>query len=112
MITRLRSAGAKKGPEPEDVKIGLIGDEEFAFVGLERIGGVMTYNISNSDNAQFANYINSRDFSSEIAGDVAPEVLEYVNAENSPTGRSLVLVGNEVSGTVSVNEVQAPPVRD
>lgn len=99
---------AKKGPEPEDVKVGMIGDQVYAFVGLERIGGVMTYNISNPENAQFTNYINSRDFSAKIAGDVAPEGLEFVPQQVSPTGRPLVIVGNEVSGTVSVNEYQVP----
>ncbi|TKC16727.1 choice-of-anchor I family protein [Robertmurraya kyonggiensis] len=99
---------AKKGPEPEDVKVGMIGDQVYAFVGLERIGGVMTYNISNPKNAEFANYLNSRDFSSKIAGDVAPEGLEFVAQGLSPTGRPLVIVGNEVSGTVSVNEYQVP----
>lgn len=102
---------AKKGPEPEDVKIGMIGDEVYAFVGLERIGGIMTYNISNPANAKFANYTNSRDFSAKVAGDVAPEGLEFVSAELSPTGRPFVLVGNEVSGTVSVNEVKVDPVK-
>lgn len=97
---------AKKGPEPEDVKVGVIGDQVYAFIGLERIGGVMTYNISNPGNAQFANYLNSRDFSAKIAGDVAPEGLEFVSQDLSPTGRPLVIVGNEVSGTVAVNEYQ------
>ncbi|USK35116.1 choice-of-anchor I family protein [Bacillus sp. F19] len=82
---------AKKGPEPEDVKIGMIGNEVFAFVGLERIGGMMAYNISNPESSQFANYINTRDFSKAIAGDVAHEGLEFVPAEKSPTGRPLVL---------------------
>ncbi|WP_342431242.1 choice-of-anchor I family protein [Neobacillus sp. FSL H8-0543] len=102
---------AKKGPEPEDVKIGMVDGEVFAFVGLERIGGVMTYNITNPANAQFANYMNSRDFTQSLAGDVSPEGLEFVAAELSPTGRPLVLVGNEVSGTVSVNELQVAPVK-
>lgn len=102
---------AKKGPEPEDVKVGMIGNEVYAFIGLERIGGVMTYNISNPGKAEFANYINTRDFSGTIAGDVAPEGLAFVAAEESPTGRPLVLVGNEVSGTVSVNEVQVAPIK-
>ncbi len=101
---------AKKGPEPEDVKVGMIGDQVYAFIGLERIGGFMTYNISNPQNAQFANYLNSRDFSQAIAGDVSPEGLEFIAAEVSPTGRPLILVGNEVSGTVSVNEVQVSPI--
>ncbi|ALC80267.1 MULTISPECIES: choice-of-anchor I family protein [Bacillus] len=102
---------AKKGPEPEDLKVGMIGDELFAFVGLERISGVMAYNISNPANGKFANYLNTRDFSDKIAGDVAPEGLDFVSAEASPTGRPLVLAGNEVSGTVAVNEVQVDPVK-
>ncbi|WP_316571375.1 choice-of-anchor I family protein [Neobacillus sp. YIM B06451] len=96
----------KKGPEPEDVKIGKIGKDVYAFVGLERIGGVMAYNISNPEKAQFANYFNSRDFSKAIAGDVSPEGLEFIDANSSPTKKPLVLVGNEVSGTVTVNEIQ------
>lgn len=112
---------AKKGPEPEDVKVGMIGDDVYAFVGLERISGVMSYNISNPTDAGFANYVNTRDFEAELestaddedhwvpAGDVAPEGLEFVPAEVSPTGRPLMIVGNEVSGTVAVNEYQVAP---
>ncbi|MEH7235611.1 choice-of-anchor I family protein [Bacillus sp. JJ1562] len=104
----LDKRSAKKGPEPEDVKVGMIGNQVYAFVGLERIGGVMTYNITDPQNPQFADYINSRDFSQfqAIAGDVSPEGLEFIPHNESPTGNPLVLVGNEVSGTVSVNEIQ------
>jgi len=101
---------AKKGPEPEDVKVGMIGSELYAFIGLERISGVMTYNISNPTNATFANYTNTRDFSQTISGDVAPEGLAFIQAENSPTNKPLLLVGNEVSGTVAVNEYQVNPL--
>ncbi|MGG4470943.1 choice-of-anchor I family protein [Paenibacillus alvei] len=101
---------AKKGPEPEDVKVGQIGNDLYAFIGLERIGGYMTYNISNPSSPSFANYLNTRDFSSAVSGDVAPEGLEFIEAADSPTGRPLVLVGNEVSGTVSVNEYQTEQV--
>ena len=101
---------AKKGPEPEDVKVGMIGNELYAFIGLERISGVMTYNITNPSNATFANYTNTRDFSQTISGDVAPEGLAFIQAENSPTNKPLLLVGNEVSGTVAVNEYQVNPL--
>ena len=109
--TEFEKRSTKKGPEPEDVKIGMVGGQIYAFVGLERIGGVMTYNISNPKDAKFANYINSRDFSQAIAGDVSPEGIEFIGSESSPTGRPLVLVGNEVSGTVSVNELQMEPIK-
>lgn len=101
---------AKKGPEPEDVKVGTIGNDLYAFIGLERISGVMTYNITNPSNATFANYINTRDFSNAISGDVGPEGLAFIPAEDSPTKKPLVLVGNEVSGTVAVNEYQVDPL--
>lgn len=102
---------AKKGPEPEDVKVGMIGNELYAFVGLERIGGIMSYNISNPSSSSFANYINTRNFSETIAGDVSPEGLEFIEAEKSSTGRPLLIVGNEVSGTVAVYEYQVDPVK-
>ena len=96
---------AKKGPEPEDVKIGKVGDKVYAFIGLERIGGIMSYDITNPSNVKFANYLNTRDFSQKIAGDVSPEGLEFIPAQMSPTLRPLVLSGNEVSGTVAVNQL-------
>jgi LPXTG-motif cell wall-anchored protein len=92
------------------VKVGKVGDKLYAFVGLERISGFMTYDITNPENVKFANYLNDRDFSDKIAGDVSPEGLAFVDASDSPTGRPLVLVGNEVSGTVSVNEIQVDPI--
>ncbi|WP_010677650.1 choice-of-anchor I family protein [Bacillus timonensis] len=103
---KFEKRSAKKGPEPEDVKVGVLGNQVYVFVGLERIGGVMTFNITDPQNSQFTNYLNTRDFSQAIAGDVAPEGLEFIAHNESPTGNPLVLVGNEVSGTVSVNEIQ------
>jgi DNA-binding beta-propeller fold protein YncE len=91
-----------KGPEPEDVKALAINDKIYAFIGLERIGGVMMYDITNIEDVKFIDYVNTRDFSDKIAGDVAPEGIDVVSAENSPTGFPLVFVANEVSGTVSV----------
>ncbi|MFF5995064.1 choice-of-anchor I family protein [Lysinibacillus sp. KU-BSD001] len=94
---KLDNRSGKKGPEPEDVKVGNIGEEVFAFVGLERIGGVMMYNITDPANATFVDYLNLRDFSKDIAGDVSPEGLAFV-----PGDHPQLIVGHEVSGTVTV----------
>lgn len=99
------SRSGKKGPEPEDVKVGIIGDQVYAFVGLERIGGVMAYNITDPAKAYHVDYMNTRDFSNKIAGDVSPEGLCFVTADKSPTGKPLVLAANEVSGTVAIFEI-------
>ena len=105
----------KKGPEPEDVAIGTIGSRTYAFIGLERIGGIMMYDITNPYAAVFVNYINSRDYSSAIKGDVSPEGLCFIPANQSPTGQALLLAANEVSGTVAIYrlaETSALPAPD
>ncbi|MCD7035926.1 choice-of-anchor I family protein [Metabacillus sp. GX 13764] len=98
----------KKGPEPEGTVVGKAGGKQYAFIGLERIGGIMAYDISNPEKPVFANYINTRSFSGKIAGDVAPEGLDFVSGENSPTKRPLLLSGNEVSGTAAVDQLAIP----
>lgn len=95
------SRSAKKGPEPETVIVETIGEKTFAFVALERIGGIMVYDVTNPASATFVNYINTRDFSSDIAGDVAPEGLTFVSAKDSASGSPVLLAACEVSGTLA-----------
>ena len=95
----------KKGPEPESVVVGVIDNKTYAFVGLERIGGVMVYDITDTTNVSYVNYINSRDYSADIMGDDSPEGLHFVPATGSPNGKNLLFVACEVSGTVAVYDV-------
>ena len=113
----------KKGPEPESVTVGAVGGRIYAFVALERTGGVMIYDVTNPENAGFVSYVNSRDFASTVdgsqvyedgeldkwvtGGDVAPEGLAFVDGSASPTGNPLLLAACEVSGTVAVYELNA-----
>ncbi|MCA9915835.1 MAG: alkaline phosphatase, partial [Anaerolineae bacterium] len=98
-----------KGAEPEGVVIGVVGDQTYAFIGLERFGGVMVYNVSDPVAPYFVTYANNviRDGNAEegTAGDQAPEGLVFVSAENSPTGSALLVVTNEVSGSTTVYEI-------
>jgi DNA-binding beta-propeller fold protein YncE len=93
-----------KGPEPEGVAIGRIGGRSFAFVGLERIGGVMAYDVTNPYAPSFAAYANTRKLD-VLQGDLGPEGIEFVDEEASPNGRPLVLVGNETSKTIAIYQV-------
>ncbi|MGL5379518.1 choice-of-anchor I family protein [Clostridium sp.] len=102
----LDNRSGKKGPEAEEVRIGKAGDKVYAFIGIERVGGVMAYDITNPNEATFVNYTNTRDFSEDILGDVSSEGIDFISAENSETGYPLVVIANEVSGTVSVLEVK------
>ncbi|MDF1535114.1 MAG: choice-of-anchor I family protein [bacterium] len=99
-----------KGPEPEGLVIGRAFGRVYAFVGLERIGGIMVYNVSDPAAPYFVQYINTRNFSRdpliEPAGNVSPEGICYIKAENSPTGNPLLTVAYEISGTTTVFEVR------
>jgi hypothetical protein len=99
------------GPEPEGVTLGEIDGVTYAFVGLERIGGVMVYNVSDPTAPEYVTYINTRDFAGDpttsTAGDLAPEGLVFISAENSPTGTPLLVVSYEVSGSITIYEIAA-----
>jgi len=101
---------ARKGPEPESVKALQIGERYFAFIGLERIGGVMMYDITNPAEAFFVDYFNLRnpEVDGVDAGDLGVEGMAVVASEDSPTGLPLVIAANEVSGTVTILEVNLP----
>ncbi|BBK36039.1 hypothetical protein STAQ_11170 [Allostella sp. ATCC 35155] len=98
-----------KGPEPEAVAVGVVDGRTYAFVGLERVGGVMVYDVTDPANSQFVQYLNNRDFTQDIetaaAGDSGPEVVQFVAAADSPTGKPMLLVANEISGTTTVYDI-------
>lgn len=96
----------KKGPEPESVVTGVINKKTYAFIALERIGGIMVYDITDPANAHFANYINSREFDEAIKGDVSPEGLCFIPC--SKNRKSLLLAACEVSGTLAACEFRVP----
>ncbi len=91
-----------KGPEPEGVVIGRLGSKTFAFIGLERVGGIMVYDVTRPTAPQFVTYANTRD---GAAGDLGPEGITFVPAARSPNGAPLLIVGNEVSGTTAIFRV-------
>ena len=95
-----------KGAEPEAVVVGEIDGKTYAFVGLERTGGIMVYDISDPLDAKFVQYINPLDEDGN-ALDLAPEGLQFILAEDSPNGVPLLTVSNEVSGTVSVYQIDS-----
>ncbi|WP_042490794.1 choice-of-anchor I family protein [Anabaena sp. PCC 7108] len=92
-----------KGPEPESAVVGVIDDVPYGFIGLERAGGgVMVYNLSDPTAPEFIQYIRTE-------GDVSPEGLKFISAEDSPNAKPLLAVSNEVSNTVSFYEIAPQP---
>ena len=98
-----------KGPEPEALVVGTVGERTYAFIGAERVGGIFVYDVTDPANASFVTYVNNRDFSTDEyadAGDLGPEGFAFVDKKDSPNGEYLLIVGNEVSGTTTVYSVE------
>lgn len=102
--TKTRSRA--KGPEPEGVALGTIGTQTYAFITLERTGGVMVYNVTDPGNPTFTDYKHSR-MTSAYGGDNGPEGIIYIAPENTTTGKGYVIIANEISGTLSMYEINS-----
>jgi hypothetical protein len=86
-----------KGPEPESITTGELGNKTYAFIGLERASGIFIYDISNPGRSKPAGYINI-----EEQGDIGPEGLLFVKKADSV---GWLIVTSEISNTVSLYEI-------
>jgi hypothetical protein len=102
-ITR-KNRSDDKGPEPEGVAIGTISTSVYAFVALERIGGVMVYDVTNPTAPVFVQYVNNRS-TTAATGDLGAEGIIFVKPGDSPNGQPLVIVANEISSTLTIYQV-------
>ena len=98
----LDARSPNKGPEPEGVVVGRFGSKQFAFIGLERVGGVMVYDITDPRSAKFVTYYNTRN---GAVGDRGPEGIALIPAYASPNGKPLLVLGNETSGSTAILQI-------
>jgi DNA-binding beta-propeller fold protein YncE len=101
----IKNRSDDKGPEPEGVAVATIGGRRFAFIALERIGGVMVYDITDPTRPFFVQYTNPRTTGTTIGGDRGAEGIIYIPANESPVNEPLVVLSNEISGTVTIYRV-------
>ena len=99
-----------KGPEPEGITVSELWGKPYAFIGLERISGVMAYDLSNPKAPRFVDLVSNRNASAQPpaaeAGDLGPEGVMVISAAHSPIrGVPLLVVGNEVSGTTTLYRI-------
>jgi LPXTG-motif cell wall-anchored protein len=112
---RMDGRSDDKGPEPEALTVGTIGTQTFAFVGLERAGGIMVYDVSNPTAPSFVRYKNAAleglalspaNNTTPGSYDVSPEAMVFVPAAASPNAKPMLIVANELSGTTTMYEVR------
>ena len=99
-----------RGPEPEAFDIGTIAGRTYAFVGFERISGIMVYDITDPFSPSFQQYINNRNFAespdSLLSEDVEPEGVFFISAEESPIfGVPMIAVSHEKSDSTTLYRI-------
>ena len=104
-----KSRSDDMGPQPNALAIGTVDSNTYVFITLERMGGIMIYDITNPTNPQFVMYDLNRDFSKPAsnanAGDLGPQKLVFVPATQSPSGYPLLYVSNKISGTITLYQL-------
>ncbi|CCI12589.1 Genome sequencing data, contig C309 (modular protein) [Microcystis aeruginosa PCC 9806] len=98
------SRSDNRGPEPEGLAVGTVGNRLYTFVGIERAGGFMVYDITNPSHPFFVDYINDWQL-----GDISPEGLLFIPAADSPNGTPLLIVANEVSRNLAIYSIKPVP---
>lgn len=112
-----------RGPEPEQVAVGRVGSHTYAFVTLERVGGIVAYDVTDPNHPHFETYVNSRNFAVDPAkvchkgdtpsaacrdaGDLEPETVKVIAASESPTGVPLLVVTHKASDSVVFYRITA-----
>ena len=101
-----------KGCEPEAATVAHIGNQILAFIGLERQGGIMVYDVTDPPNSFFLGYFTNRNFNANIespaAGDLGIESIVYVKPADNLLNAHLIITGNEISGTTTVYLLSLP----
>jgi hypothetical protein len=98
------SRSDNKGPEPEGVVLGKAFGRTYAFIGLERTGGIMVYDVSNPFDPSFVQYVNTS------PDDISPEGLLFIKGADSPNGKPLLVVSHEISSTTTIFEINKESV--
>ena len=101
----------KRGPEPEGITVGQVDDRTLAFIALERASVIAIYDVTDPKQPFLLNMFSGRKAKKDSSGqseqdDLGPETMAFIPASQSPTGKPLLLVAFEVSGTTRLFEVR------
>ena len=98
-----------KGSEPEGVAVGMVGDRRIAILGLERMTALAIFDITDPGNPIFQEWLQMLPTKATPAKDVkhwSPEGIVFVPASKSPSGKALIITSYELSGSLSIHQVE------
>jgi alkaline phosphatase len=93
-----------KGVEPEAIAAGEVGGRIYAFIGLERDNGIMVFDITDPTALVFDQYIDS-----EANGNISPETIQFIPADESVSGQAQLAVAFEGDGNTVILDLDFGP---
>jgi hypothetical protein len=99
-----------KGAEPEGVAVGMVGDRRIAILGLERMSALAVFDITQPRNPVFQEWLQMLPAKASPAKDVkhwSPEGIVFVPAAQSPSGKALIITSYELSGSLSIHQIES-----
>lgn len=93
---------AKRGPEPEGVAVVRLAGHYFAFVTLERPGALAALDITDPAAPRLVDFVPTA-----LAGDVGPEGVVVVPADQSPASEPMLIICSENTGSLTTYRVIA-----
>jgi hypothetical protein len=111
-----------RGPQPDNVAVARIHGRSYAFVALERTSIVLVVDVTHPERPMLLGHAGTRDFTEDpkatggadtglyvncAAGDLGPEGLLVIPADESPVGAPLLVVGYQTSGSTRVFRIAA-----
>lgn len=98
-----------KGAEPEGVAIGVVGNSRIAILGLERMTALAVFDITEPRRPVFIEWLQMLPTKATPAKDVkywSPEGIVFVPADKSPSGKALIITSYELSGSLSIHQIE------
>eukprot|EP00752_Nemacystus_decipiens_P014462 g12871.t1 len=89
-----------RGCEPEGLAIVEVNGKRLCAIGLERVGGVMLYDLTDPTAPVFLQYINSA--KSHNSRSSRPEGMTWIKPDAATGGKAFLIVAHEESGTIDV----------
>lgn len=98
-----------KGSEPEGVAVGMVGNSRIAILGLERMSALVVFDVSTPREPTFLKWIQMLPTTPTPAAQAtawSPEGVIFIPAEKSPNGKALFITSYELSGSLSIHQIE------
>lgn len=99
-----------KGAEAEGVAVGMVGDRRVAVIGMERMSALLFVDITTPTAPTVISWeqvLPLETVDPKQSGLMwSPEGIYFIDAADSPNGKPLVITSYEVSGTVSIHQIE------